>query len=123
MDNKNYEAYINILNNDIKTQKEDEALTLFVTDEALKKLKKIKNFMEWKTDLALNSIFTFFFKTKNVQTNKSIKLDSNKKQIEIKFTPTIKNEERINKYLKDNSSIIEASIDVFYKHLIGSNSK
>ncbi|SFV64158.1 hypothetical protein MNB_SV-14-386 [hydrothermal vent metagenome] len=123
MDNKNYEAYINILSNDIKTQKEDEALTLFVTDEALKKLKKIKNFMEWKTDLALNSIFTFFFKTKNVQTNKSIKLDSNKKQIEIKFTPTIKNEERINKYLKDNSSIIEASIDVFYKHLIGSNSK
>jgi len=123
MDNKNYEAYIDTLNNDIKTHKEEELLTLFVTDETLKKLKKIKNFMEWKTDLALNSIFTFFFKTKNAQSNKSIKLDSNKKQIEIKFAPTIKNEERINKYLKENSSIIEISIDVFYKHLIGSNSK
>jgi len=123
MDNKNYEAYIDTLNNDIKTQKEEELLTLFITDETLKKLKKIKNFMEWKTDLALNSIFTFFFKTKNAQSNKSIKLDSNKKQIEIKFAPTIKNEERINKYLKEDSSIIEISIDVFYKHLIGSNSK
>lgn len=123
MDNKNYEAYIDTLNNDIKTHKEEELLTLFVTDETLKKLKKIKNFMEWKTDLALNSIFTFFFKTKNAQSNKSIKLDSNKKQIEIKFAPTIKNEERINKYLKEDSSIIEISIDVFYKHLIGSNSK
>jgi len=123
MDNKNYEAYIDTLNNDIKTHKEDELLTLFITDETLKKLKKIKNFMEWKTDLALNSIFTFFFKTKNAQSNKSIKLDSNKKQIEIKFAPTIKNEERINKYLKEDSSIIEISIDVFYKHLIGSNSK
>ncbi len=123
MDNKNYEAYINILDNDIKTQKKDELLTLSITDEALKKLKKIKNFMEWKTDLALNSIFTFFFKTENSQSNKSVKLDSNKKQIEIKFAPTIKNEERINKYLKENSSLIELSIDVFYKHLIGSDSK
>ena len=123
MDNKNYEAYINILDNDIKTQKEEELLTLSVTDETLKKLKKIKNFMEWKTDLALNSIFTFFFKTENSQSNKSIKLDSNKKQIEIKFAPTIKNEERINKYLKENGSLIELSIDVFYKHLIGSDSK
>jgi Trp operon repressor len=36
MDNKNYEAYINILNNDIETQKKEELLTLFVTDETLK---------------------------------------------------------------------------------------
>jgi hypothetical protein len=80
--------------------------------------------MEWKTDLALNSIFTFFFKTKNTESNKSIKLDLNGKQVEIKFSPTLKNEERIKEYLKDNNnSIIELSIDLFYQKLIGSNSK
>lgn len=128
MDNKNYEAYISILDSDIKTQQKEELLTLFITDETLKKLKEIKNFMEWKTDLALNSIITFFFKTENLKNSKkkkNIKVNSNQKQTEVKFAPTIKNEERINKYLEENShsSIIELSIGIFYQKLIGSHSK
>lgn len=122
MDNKNYEAYINILDSDIKTKQKEEILTLFVTGKTLKKLKEIKNFMEWKTDLALNSIFTFFFKSENYKNEKSIKVDSDEKQIEVKFVPTLKNEKRINRYLKENSSIIELSIDIFYKQFISSNS-
>jgi len=126
MDTKNREEYINTLeNNESKIHKKEELLTFFLTDETLKKFKKIKKLMEWNKDFTLNSVFTFFFNIENSKETKKIKSDSNKKQVEIKFTPTFKNEERIKEYLKVNttSSIIELSIDLFYKQLIGSNSK
>ena len=125
MDNKNREEYVNALDNTNEFQKKEELPTLSITYETLKKLKEIKELMEWNTDLALNAIFTFFFKMENSKNQDKIKLSSSKKQKEIKFSPTIKNEERINKYLEENShsSIIELSIGIFYQKLIGSNSK
>lgn len=126
MDNKNREEYINTLD-DNKSQiyKKEELLTFSLTDETLKKFKEIKKSMEWNNDFTLNSIFTFFFNVANSQNKINIQSNSNQKQKEIKFSPTIKNEERINKYLEENShsSIIELSIGIFYQKLIGSNSK
>lgn len=125
MDNKNREEYVNALDNKNEFQKKEELPTLSITYETLKKLKEIKELMEWNTDLALNAIFTFFFKMENAKKQDKIKLSLSEKQKEIKFSPTIKNEERINKYLEENShsSIIELSIGLFYQKLIGSNSK
>lgn len=125
MNNKNREEYVNALDNQNEFQKKEELPTLSVTYETLKKLKEIKDLMEWNTDLALNAIFTFFFKMENFKNKNNIQLSSSKKQRKIKFSPTIKNEERINKYLEENnhSSIIELSIGIFYQKLIGSNSK
>jgi len=125
MDKKNREEYVNVLDNRNEFQKKEELPTLSITYETLKKLKEIKELMEWNTDLALNAIFTFFFKMENSKNQDKIKLSSSKKQKEIKFSPTIKNKERINKYLEENShsSIIELSIGIFYQKLIGSHSK
>ncbi len=125
MDNKNREEYVNALDNKNEFQKKEELPTLSITYETLKKLKEIKELMEWNTDLALNAIFTFFFKMENAKKQDKIKLSLSEKQKEIKFSPTIKNEERINKYLEENShsSIIELSIGLFYQKLIGSDSK
>lgn len=125
MDNKNREEYIKELDNKNKFPKKEELPTLSITDETLKKLKEIKELMEWNTDLALNAIFTFFFKMENSKNQANIQVSSSTKQKEIKFSPTIKNEERINQYLEKNShsSIIELSIGIFYQKLLGSNSK
>jgi len=125
MGNENYEKYIKILNDDRnKVPVKDELLTLSLTDDAVKKLKEIKKIMEWNKDLTLNSLFTFFFNilnTKNIQNREMDKVQNHK---EIKFVPTIENEERIQKYLKENThnSIIELSIDTYYKKLIAFNS-
>jgi len=116
----NSKNYIDALDRNKKINDKDELLTLSLTEETLKKLKKIKNSMEWNTDSALNSILTFFFKVLNYKNKDEIKQDLDKKVKEIKFSPTIKNEERINKYLKDNTHnfIIELSINTFYQRLI-----
>ena len=125
MGNENYEKYIKILNDDRnQVPVKDELLTLSLTDDAVKKLKEIKKIMEWNKDLTLNSLFTFFFNilnTKNIQNREMDKVQNHK---EIKFVPTIENEERIQKYLKENThnSIIELSIDTYYKKLIAFNS-
>jgi peptide methionine sulfoxide reductase MsrA len=125
MGNENYEKYIKILNDDRnQVPVKDELLTLSLTDDAVKKLKEIKKIMEWNKDLTLNSLFTFFFNilnTKNIQNREMDKIQNHK---EIKFVPTIENEERIQKYLKENThnSIIELSIDTYYKKLIAFNS-
>jgi len=123
MDNKNYKKYIDVLNSNEQIDKKDEFLTLSLTDETLKKLKEIKKSMEWKTDLALNSVLTFFFNVAHYKNRDNIQLSSNQKVQEIRFSPTIKNEKRIHKYLTENthSSVIELSINLFYQTLIASN--
>ena len=124
MGDKNYEKYIQILDNDkSQTQTKDELLTLSLTDDAWKKLKEIKKIMEWNKDLTLNSLLTFFFNIINTKTIQNMEVDSVQNHKEVKFVPTIKNEKRLQKYLKENThnSIMELSIDAYYKKLIAPN--
>ena len=124
MGDKNYEKYIKILDDDkSQTQTKDELLTLSLTDDAWKKLKEIKKIMEWNKDLTLNSLLTFFFNIINTKTIQNMKVDSVQNYKEVKFVPTIKNEKRLQKYLKENThnSIMELSIDAYYKKLIAPN--
>ena len=79
--------------------------------------------MEWNKDLTLNSLLTFFFNIINTKTIQNMEVDSVQNHKEVKFVPTIKNEKRLQKYLKENThnSIMELSIDAYYKKLIAPN--
>ena len=127
MTESNQEKYTNsLLAGHDKNQKnsKDGILKLKVKTKTLDKIKEIKSHMEWDTNTTLNSALTYLYKTlgfDNFSKNILIK-DSDK---DIKFSPTFKNSQRLERKAKNAdldlefaTAIISKSIDELHSILL-----
>ena len=103
MSNGNYKNYIKAISkgSDIHRNTDKDIIFISLDEQSIELIKKIKSFMEWDLNTAINSAITYFYKTNESSDVKDNVLNDLKGE-DVKFTPTFKNRQRITKEIELN---------------------